>query len=63
MMKAQDAAGDKSNPAADAKIDGYLKQLGKEFADTWNLGDSIDENSTDGKVFNTAVDELYGKCG
>ena len=61
-LKAQDAAGEKPTPAAEAKMDGYLKQLGKEFADAWGLGESMDEKSADGKVFNAAVEEMYGKC-
>jgi hypothetical protein len=62
-LKAQDAAGEKPTPAAEAKMDGYLKQLGKEFTDAWGLGETMNETSADGKVFNAAVEELYGKCG
>jgi hypothetical protein len=61
-LKAQDAAGEKPTPADEAKLDGYVKQLGQEFTDAWNLGETMDEKSADGKVFNAAVEELYGKC-
>ena len=31
MSKAMDEAGEKPSPAADAKINGYMKQLGSDF--------------------------------
>jgi hypothetical protein len=63
MVKAQDAAGEKPTPAAEAKISGLMKQLGADFETAWALGESMDEKSADGKAFNTAVEDLYGKCG
>ena len=47
---------------ADAKIDGYLKQLGPYFETAWNTGESVDENSADRKAFGAALDELASKC-
>jgi hypothetical protein len=62
MSKAMDAAGDKPSPAADAKINGLMKQLGADFETAWSAADGLDENSADGKVYNTALDDLAGKC-
>ncbi|MBS0242784.1 MAG: hypothetical protein JSS20_11455 [Proteobacteria bacterium] len=62
MTKTMNSAGDKDDAAADAKIDGYMKQLGADFQKAWGLGEGIDEKSADGKAYNAAVDELSGKC-
>jgi hypothetical protein len=62
MSKAMDAAGEQATPAVEAKIDGYMKQLGPDFESAWNAGSNVDENSADGKVFNAAVDSLVSKC-
>ena len=62
MNKAMDAAGDKPSPAAEAKIDGFMKQLGADFETAWGAADGLDENSADGKAYNQALDELAGKC-
>jgi hypothetical protein len=62
MSKAMDAAGDKPSPAADAKINGLMKQLGSDFETAWGLAEGLDEKSADGKAYNNALDELAGKC-
>ena len=62
MNTAMDAAGDKPSPAAEAKIDGLMKQLGPDFETAWGVADGLDENSADGKTYNRALDELAGKC-
>jgi hypothetical protein len=62
MQKAMDDAGEKESAATDAKIDGYMKQLGSEFQTAWNTGDNLDENSADAKALYTAIDELSAKC-
>lgn len=62
MTKAMDEAGDKPSPAADAKINGYMKQLGADFETAWNAADGLDDNSADGKAYNAALDDLAGKC-
>lgn len=62
MSKLMETTGEKENPAAEAKIDGYMKQLGPDFETAWNAGDGLDENSADGKVLFAAMDELQGKC-
>jgi hypothetical protein len=62
MTKAMDAAGEKSNPEADAKIDGMMKQLGADFESAWNAIEGVDDNSPDGKAYNAALDDLAGKC-
>lgn len=62
MSKVMDAMGDKDDPAGEAKIDGFMKQLGKDFEQAWGAGEGVDENSADGKALNAALDELSGKC-
>ena len=62
MSKAMDAAGDKPSPAADAKINGFMKQLGADFETAWGVAEGLNENSPDGKAYNNALDDLAGKC-
>jgi hypothetical protein len=62
MLKVMDSAGETPTPAATAQIEGFMKQLGPEFLAGWNLGDSVDDNTPDGKAWNDALDELAGKC-
>jgi hypothetical protein len=62
MTAAMDKAGDNPDAAADAQIDGYMKQLGPDFATAWNAGEGVDENSADGKKLDAALEELGNKC-
>ncbi len=62
MSKAMDEAGDTPSPAADAKINGFMKQLGSDFESAWGVADGLNENSADGKAYNNALDALAGKC-
>ena len=62
MSQAIDAGGDNPNAAAQAKVDGLMKQLGPDFAAAWKVGETMDENSADGKVWSAALDDLSGKC-
>jgi hypothetical protein len=62
MSKAMDEAGDKPSPATDAKISGFMKQLGAEFETAWAVAEDLNDNSPDGKAYNSALDELAGKC-
>jgi len=62
MTAAMDKAGDNPDAAADAKIDGYMKELGPDFTTAWNAGEGVDENSADGKKLDSALDELGNKC-
>jgi hypothetical protein len=62
MSKAMDEAGDKPNPAADAKINGFMKQLGTDFETAWAVAEGLNDDSPDGKAYNSALDELAGKC-
>ena len=62
MAKTMEAAGDKEDAATDAKIDGYLKQLGPDFTTAWSTGQDMDENSPDAKTFGAALDELGSEC-
>ena len=62
MSKAMDAAGEKEDPAAETKIMAMMKQLGPDFEAAWNAGDSLDDNSDDGKAYGAAIDDLAQKC-
>lgn len=62
MSKVMAAAGEKEDKAADAKIDGLMKQLGPDFEKAWAAGDDLTETSPDAKVYQTAMDDLMNKC-
>lgn len=62
MIKAMDAMGDQEDAAADAKIAGFMKQLGPEFETAWDSAEGLDDESDDGKAYYAAIDELTGKC-
>jgi hypothetical protein len=62
MSAVMDKAGDNPDAAAQAQIDGFIKQLGPEFETAWDAGDDIDENSADGKKLDAALDALGNKC-
>jgi hypothetical protein len=62
MVQAMDAAGEKEDAAAEAKITGLMKQLGPDFEVAWNTGDGLDDSTEDGKAFNAAMDDLAEKC-
>jgi hypothetical protein len=56
------ADNEKEDPAVEAKIDGYLKQLGPDFEAAWDTSEETDENSADGKLLSAALDALGDKC-
>jgi hypothetical protein len=62
MAKTMDAKGDAEDPVADAKIQGYMKQLGTEFETAFNSSDEVDEGTPDGAALRAAFDDLSGKC-
>ena len=62
MTKVLDARGDKQDDAADAKIQGYIKQLGNDFEVAWIASDDADEATPDGAALRAALDDLAGKC-
>jgi hypothetical protein len=62
MNDALDAAAEKKDKAAAARIPGLIKGLGPEFESAWNAGEDVDDDSPDGKVFVSALDELADKC-
>ena len=62
MTRTMDSIGDKEDVAAEAKIDGLMKQLGPDFDAAWNAADDLDDNSEDGKAYGAAMDDLAGKC-
>ena len=49
-------------PIPFAQITGFMKQLGSDFETAWAAGENLDDNSADGKAYNTALDELSNKC-
>ena len=52
----------KADPLLEAKMDKLLDQLGADFKAAWETVDDIDPASDDGKVLNTALDQLSDKC-
>jgi hypothetical protein len=62
MTKVMDAMGEKQDTAAEAKIQGYVKQLGAEFESAWNAISDVDVETPDGKVITAALDDVAGKC-
>jgi hypothetical protein len=62
MTKAMDAMGDNQNAADDAKIQGYVKQLGADFESAWTASSDVDSETADGRAIGAALDELSAKC-
>jgi hypothetical protein len=62
MSAVMDKAGDNPDAAAQAQIDGFIKQLGPDFETAWDAGDDLDEDSPDGKKLDDALDALGDKC-
>jgi len=52
----------KDDPKFEAAIDEYFKRLGTEFQSAWEVVESIDENSPDGRAIDAVLDELDDKC-
>lgn len=62
MNAALDDAAEKKDKAAAAKIPQLMKQIGPDFESAWNAGEDVDDDTPDGKVFVSAIDELADKC-
>ena len=62
MDAAMEAAAEKKDKAAATQIMQLMKQLGPEFESAWNAGEGVDDDSPDGKVFVSALDDLTDKC-
>jgi hypothetical protein len=62
MDSAMEAASEKKDKAAAAKIEGLMKQLGPEFEAAWSAGNDLDEKSADAKAYGKGIDELIEKC-
>ena len=62
MSKVMASAGEKEDKAADAKIDGLMKQLGPDLEKAWSAGDDLTETSPDAKVYQAAMADLMNKC-
>jgi hypothetical protein len=53
---------EREDPVLEAKMDKLLDGLGADFKAAWETVDDIDPASDDGKVLNTALDQLSDKC-
>jgi hypothetical protein len=62
MTKAMDDAGEKSTPEDDAKIEGFMKQLGPDFETAWGAVEGPDDKNPDVKLFYEGLDALVAKC-
>jgi hypothetical protein len=62
MTKVMDAMGEKQDTSAEAKIQGYVKQLGTEFETAWNAISDVDAETPDGSAITAALDDVAGKC-
>ena len=62
MNAALDDAAETKDKAAAAKIPALMKQIGPDFESAWNAGEDVDDDTPDGKVFVSAIDELADKC-
>jgi hypothetical protein len=62
MTKLVEKMGDKEDKALEAQIDKLIDQLGPAFKTAWEVGDSLDEKTADGKAYAAALDALAAKC-
>ncbi len=62
MNDVLDAAAEKKDKAAAAKIPQMMKQIGPDFEDAWKAGEDVEDDSPDGKAFLAALDDLADKC-
>jgi hypothetical protein len=62
LTEVDEKLGDRKDPALEAQMDKLLDQLGADFKAAWDLVEDVDENSPDGKVLNSALDQLSRKC-
>jgi hypothetical protein len=62
LMQLDEKIGGKKDAVVQAEIDKLIDGLGPDFKTAWQLVESIDDESADGKVLNAAVDELSDKC-
>src|SRR4051795_11728773 len=61
MMAIDEKIGDKKDPVLQSQVDKLIDLLGADFKAAWELAEGINEESTDGKVLNAALDELSEK--
>jgi hypothetical protein len=62
MDSAMEAASEKKDKAAGAKVEALMKQLGPEFEAAWMAGNDLDEKSADAKAYGKGIDALIEKC-
>ena len=62
MDAAMEAAAEKKDKAAGPQLMQFMKQLGPEFESAWNAGDGVDDDTPDGQVFVSALDDLIDRC-
>jgi hypothetical protein len=60
--KVMEQAGENANSAAQAQIAAYIKELGADFETAWNTAGRPNDSSADGRAYNAAIDDLFGKC-
>jgi hypothetical protein len=53
---------DKEDPAVEKRIEGLVGQLGADFAAASNVGEELEEESSDGKEFIAALDAIGETC-
>lgn len=63
MSSAEDTEDESKAEALDAQMDGYMKQLGTDFENAFEVGADLEPESEDGKAFDAAFDALDAKCG
>ena len=62
-MEDEDDEEDESKiDAIDKKMEGYMKALGSDFENAFEVGTDLDTDSADGKAFDSALDNLDDKC-
>jgi hypothetical protein len=62
LLNEMEKVGDKEDPKTEAAIDDYIKRLGANFQSAWDVVESVDEKSPDGRAIDAALDELEDKC-
>jgi hypothetical protein len=62
LVELMDKQNNEEDKALQARIEGYFKQLGDDFATAWDAGGDLDEDSADGKAYGAAFDALVENC-
>jgi hypothetical protein len=65
ILKEFEAAGNdeaKMKPIED-KLKAYLRKIGADYENAWNMAEETNPESEDGKAIQTALDQVESKCG